>query len=99
MAYVRCKACRYQLYTGFMPASTCGLLILPALLITLAVSVLAWRIWGWWSLIVPVPMIFLALLAVHFVPWTIEYLMICWRRCPECGERRWSYPFTQGFGL
>lgn len=29
----------------------------------------------------------------------LEYLMFAWRRCPQCGLRRWSWGFTRGFGM
>ena len=38
-------------------------------------------------------------LAVHYIPWTLEWLIAMAHKCPECGKRKWSYPFTEGFGL
>jgi hypothetical protein len=29
----------------------------------------------------------------------LEYLAFAGRRCPQCGARRWSWGFRQGFGL
>ena len=82
-----------------MPETTCGLLMFPALTLAVGIPMFAWRVWSWWALLLPIPVFFVSLLATHYIPWTLEYLSVCWRRCPRCGRRNWSYPFTSGFGL
>lgn len=99
MALMKCRGCQSKFAVGFMPTATCGLLIIPAFVITLMASFVIWRFVTWWALVLSIPAFFLALLGVHFIPWTCEYLFTFWRRCPRCGQRRWSYPFTEGFGL
>ena len=90
-----------------MPTTSCGLLLVLPVGAAGAAAVIAtgraWPAWGWLSLLLPLPVFaatfFVGAFAVHYVPWTLEYLLVCWRKCPECGARRWSYPFTEGFGL
>ena len=82
-----------------MPTTSCGLLLIPPLAIAMLMSLVGWQRLGWWSLILALPVFVLATLAIHYVPLTLEYLWICWRKCPNCGRRKWSYPFTEGFGL
>ncbi|MBB5035661.1 hypothetical protein [Prosthecobacter vanneervenii] len=57
---------------------------------------------GWWWL-VAAPALLVAALAgawlLHELLAGIEWLMFCFRRCPCCLSRRWSWGFTQGFGL
>jgi hypothetical protein len=36
---------------------------------------------------------------IQVVPWSLEYVLAYRHRCPQCGARRWSFPFTEGFGL
>jgi hypothetical protein len=37
--------------------------------------------------------------AVHYIPSSLEWCLAMTRRCPECKSRKWSFPFTEGFGL
>jgi uncharacterized protein (DUF983 family) len=107
MAIVKCNNCGHKASVGFMPTTTCGMLLILPMGAAVAGAIIAtetaWPSWGWLSLLVPAPVfaaIFLvAACAVHYLPWTLEYLLVCWRKCPKCGKCRWSYPFTEGFGL
>ncbi len=55
----------------------------------------------WWLLVIPaIPVLGVMggfVLDVFLA--AIEYLAFCWRRCPQCQCRRWSFGFTRGFGL
>lgn len=42
---------------------------------------------------------FAGAMLIHYLPWSLEWLLAMSRRCPECGARNWSFPFTEGFGL
>ena len=106
MALIKCLACGEKLSVGWMPTTTCGvLLIIPVGVaggITIAATEVMWSHWGWVSLVLAVPLFLLlvvaGVLALHYIPCTIEYLLFCWRKCPRCGKRRWSFPFVEGFG-
>jgi hypothetical protein len=41
----------------------------------------------------------LAAIALKYLLELIEYLTFAWRKCPTCGQRRWSWGYTRGFGL
>lgn len=104
----RCKACNHTEERGFLPGVTCGLMMV--VLASIAGGLFLWLMrlltpllplgW-WWLLAAPLllvaavfgSLLFDALLA------GIEWLLFCLRRCPTCGARRWSWGFTQGFGL
>jgi hypothetical protein len=99
MALIRCKACDAQFSVGLMPNSSCGILLIPAILAAFLSLPIGWHFWSWASLLLPIPTFVGTLILIHFIPWSIEYLLVCWRKCPKCSARKWSYPFTQGFGL
>jgi len=96
MALVRCKSCGTTLATGCMPTATCGLLLLPALLLAAILPLLLWSRLRWYALLLPVPVFFATVLAIHVIPYTIEYLCVLPRPCPTCRARRWSFPFHPG---
>lgn len=108
MALVECRICGFRGFVGCMPGATCGLLVIVGLIFGAGASLgLAVRLGSSLSLLLKLPLIAVALIAgavvgvfaVHFLPWTAEWLIAMCRRCPECGARKWSYPFTEGFGL
>src|SRR5687768_13968233 len=99
MALTRCKRCGTEIAVGWMPTASCGMLLIPPLAWAIMLPFVLWDRIGWWSLTLPVPTFFVVAIAIHFVPYTIEYALAFRRRCPNCGARRWSYPFTRGFGL
>jgi hypothetical protein len=75
------------------------------LAIGLLLSVVRWLFpngLGWWWLLAG-PLLWLVALPLglllHPVLAAFEWLAFCWRRCPQCGERAWSWGFTRGFGL
>jgi hypothetical protein len=74
-------------------------MLLPGVTFAVVSGVVGWRYLQWWAVLLPVPVFFLTLLAVYFIPHTVEWLTAFLRRCPRCGSRRWSYPYTRGFGL
>jgi len=97
MALVRCKVCGVERAVGFMPPATCGLALIPASVGVLLSAVVGWPTLGFWAMLnVPVCVVVLAVL--HFVPWTIEYLLVARRGCPSCGEHGCHFPHTRGFG-
>lgn len=99
MALVRCKACGRQIQVGLMPTTTCGLLLLLPLSLALVTSILLWPRFGWLSLFLAVLVFLATRLLMDHVPRSLEYLWARRIRCPGCGQRKWSYPFTEGFGL
>lgn len=61
---------------------------------------------GWWRVIVaPLSVIvgfivaFIGAIALNAILELCEYLAFVFRKCPECGGRRWSWGYTRGFGL
>jgi hypothetical protein len=57
---------------------------------------------GWWWLIAGPLLIvasFVGAWLLHELLAGVEWLIFCLRRCPSCRARRWSWGFTQGFGL
>lgn len=61
---------------------------------------------GWWAIIV-VPLfmavglmlLFFGAMILNLLLELIEWLAYCCRRCPKCSRRKWSWGFTNGFGL
>lgn len=54
---------------------------------------------GWWACLAFVPLVIVLFLTVMLVPQFIEWLVAMRTACPQCHKRRWSWPFTRGFGL
>ena len=82
-----------------MPTVTCGLLLSIDLGIGIgAASFLAFTYSHWWWL-ATIPFMILAVYALHYVPWFVEWLLAHFFACPGCGARRWGFPHTEGFGL
>ena len=107
MALVQCKGCGIKRVVGFMPTTTCGLLLLPGFGVAVASGLAGFDYFhevhvAGRMIIGPIAAIlgFLSwVAAVHYIPWTLEWCIAMTRRCPECKRRKWSYPFTEGFGL
>jgi hypothetical protein len=57
--------------------------------------------WWAWLLILPGSLIAAVIggVLLDLILQTIEWLVFAVRRCPRCRARRWSWGFTQGFGL
>lgn len=58
----------------------------------------------WWAGVIScgvvLVVVFVGMLVINFVIELIEWLAFARRRpCPKCGARRWSWGYTQGFGL
>ena len=60
----------------------------------------------WWAvLLIPLSMalglalLLLGALIFNYILELTEWLVYCRRRCPKCRKRRWSWGFTEGFGL
>ena len=107
MALVKCKGCGTRRVVGFMPTTTCGLLLLPGFGVAVAFGFAGF---GYFQEVYVVGRIIIGLvaailgfllwvIAVHYIPWTLEWGIAMTRRCSECKRRSWSYPFTEGFGL
>ena len=107
MAVVKCKGCGNRRVVGFMPTTTCGLLLMPGFGVAAAAGlagfgyfqefhVLGSKIIGLLAAILG--FLFWAA-AVHYIPWTLEWFIAKTHRCTVCRRRRWSYPFTEGFVL
>jgi hypothetical protein len=107
MALVKCKYCGYKGSVGFMPTSTCGMLLIPGFVVAVFISFHAFRILKNYhvvfsivaAVVAAVAAFIICVLAIHYIPWTLEWLIAMAHKCPECGKRKWSYPFTEGFGL
>lgn len=106
MALVQCKGCGIKRAVGFMPTTTCGLLLLPVFGVAVVsglagfdyfreVHIAGRLIIG---LLAAILGCLISAVAVHYIPWTLEWCLAMTRRCPECKGRKWSYPFTEGFG-
>ena len=108
MALVKCKNCGHKGEVGCMPTATCGLLTVAGLAIgaSLATGITSnlvkesatfVRILSWilGFIVCGVAGIF----GIHYIPWTLEWVLAMCHQCPECGKRKWSFPFTEGFGL
>jgi len=61
---------------------------------------------GWWNLlVVPLSLVigfvgaFVGAMILNAILELIEYLAFAFRKCPQCGARRWSWGYTRGFGL
>lgn len=103
----QCKDCGNIEGRGILPGATCGLLIMFQMAIAIgSMSAVARKLlqdqspW-WWLLAVPLVLLLSlpAAYLLNLILETIEWLLFCWRRCERCGKRRWSWGFTQGFGL
>jgi hypothetical protein len=108
MALVKCRSCGYSGSVGCMPTASCGVLVMLGLSIGLSGVVLFSRgILAGHSAWLRYPVIALTCAAggiagivlVHLGPWCIEWLLAMLNRCPGCGSRKWSFPYTEGFGL
>lgn len=102
----KCRACQHTEARGFLPGVSCGLMImvltgvaggLLLFLLRFYTTSLGW----WWLLAAPLLVVasFVGSWLLHELLAGIEWLLFCFRRCPNCRFRRWSWGFTQGFGL
>ena len=90
-----------------MPTSTCGMLSAPGFVAAVFMSFHTFPIFKNYhdvfnivaAVVAAVAVFITCIFAVHFIPWTLEWLIAMAHKCPECGKRKWSYPFTEGFGL
>jgi hypothetical protein len=56
-------------------------------------------LWKWLGLpLLPVAAFFGALI-LNWLLEAMEWLAFCFRKCPKCGKRHWSWGFTSGFSL
>ncbi len=57
--------------------------------------------WWMWIVLIPAGLAFavFGVLVLNSLFSAIEWLLFARRRCPQCGDRRWSWGFTRGFGL
>ena len=62
--------------------------------------------WNWWHvLLIPLSVLLTSAIVVvgaillDRLLSLIEYLAYCRRRCPRCGQRKWSWGYTSGYGL
>jgi hypothetical protein len=53
----------------------------------------------WWA--IPISIIVFCAVVLFFgvVPDYVEFLMMKFKKCPRCGRRAWTPPYTRGFGL
>ena len=99
MALYKCNSCGEEVAYGLMPTTTCGLLMIPAFLAACCSPFVAWPKLHWCALLLPVPVFFVALFVTFVIPEKLEWVCLGRHACPKCGKRKWSQPFTRGFGL
>jgi hypothetical protein len=93
------------LYLLFLVSVTCFLVWATALVLRTWSIEVTGRDPGippwWWIIGVPVGAVvgLGAVIAVRYALEAVEYLVFLPRKCPHCGKRRWSWGYTQGFGL
>lgn len=103
----KCLDCEFREGRGVLPGVSCGILMLlemgvATLLISFVARALLPDDLGWWWLLIAPVLFVLALPAGYLVAVALaalEWLVFSLRRCPRCGARRWSFGFTEGFGL
>ena len=104
--YYRCRRCDREEARGCLPSASCGLYMgfLGSFTLGLVFGVLRWspiEALGWWSLLL-IPVVGVAAMfagiPLHIALCALEWLAFCLRKCLQCGARRWSWPFTRGFG-
>ena len=90
-----------------MPTSTCGMLLIPGLVLAGFVSFHTFPIFENYhvvfnivaAIVTAVATFIASFFPVYYIPTSLEWLIAMAHKCPECGKRKWSYPFTEGFGL
>jgi hypothetical protein len=104
----RCLWCNYKEARGCLPTVSCGLYLLALFgigsggLLGLVLPLFFPEGLGWWWLIGAPVLLALAVPVAIILNWLLElaeWLAFCWRRCPLCGKRKWSWGFFEGFGL
>jgi hypothetical protein len=104
MALIKCKKCGLKARVGFMPTASCGMVGLLGISAGLACCVIVFMyLLHDSSLLLRVPLgiisFIVGFMAVEYIPLMAEWLIAFFHRCPQCGSRNWSFPFTEGFGL
>lgn len=99
----RCKKCNNEMQAGWMPSSTCGILLLPmlgggALMASIMWGALA-EISGWLSWIAAIVAFGVGAVMVSLTMDLSDFLLAHCKRCSHCGSRKWSWGHTRGFGL
>src|SRR4051794_5858253 len=99
---VECTTCKHQQERFVFYFYIFMLLLLSMGLIT-SVGYVRKR-YGWYVLILLLPLllsgVFLVLLVgllwlvLYVAANVLTYLWYCWRKCPSCGGRRWSWPLV-----
>ncbi len=109
--WYKCRNCNYEDARGFIPGVSCGiylaiLSVFPVMVIELGLaalkSVLDIDGFGWWWLAVVPSLIVVSLIGIIPTAYAfqlIEWLAYCWKPCPKCRKRKWSWGYTKGFGL
>jgi hypothetical protein len=92
---------------GCLPTVSCGILIVVmqsiaiGLLLPIVAHVFPDGLGSWWLL--AGPLLFLLSIPLGLLLYSMimlfEWLAYCWKRCPTCGARKWSWGFTRGFGI
>ena len=107
MAYARCGKCGNVIRSGPSPGQMSGLILIPALGAAIAVFLIRFRHLAGRAFLLRFFLSDLTAAAVllgiiflfTYLPLIIEWIFITGKRCPSCGSRRWSFPFTKGFGI
>ncbi|MCB9935997.1 MAG: hypothetical protein H6840_09925 [Planctomycetes bacterium] len=99
-----CKRCASKEGFGFLPTFSCGMLLVvhggiaSAAASFLSILLVRSQDSAWWWAAWPLFFVVGFLLSVCLFE-LIEFLLIHLFKCPSCGARRWSWGFTEGFGL
>ena len=102
-----CKACGFSEGRRIRPSTACGMLLIVYMGLAFAPLLTIMRLifpegLGWWWLLGGPALFATSLIMSFFIGFCvelIEWLLFCCRKCSICGKRKWSWGYTQGFGL
>ena len=111
--YYKCKVCEHEEARGCLPTVTCGVYLLFLIGCMAGIAAVTARmirgdappqalnLGGWRLLVVPLSLVgaLVGAMILNAILELMEYLVFAFRRCPNCGARRWSWGYTRGFGL
>jgi hypothetical protein len=103
----RCQRCSHKEARGCLPTVSCGIYLMglvgmaSAILAAVLPSVFPDGLGWWWLLAAPALLVLSVLLAfpLNWLLELLEWLAFYWRKCPQCGQRKWSWGFVEGWGL
>jgi hypothetical protein len=105
--YYKCKKCEHTEFRGILPGATCGVLLAANMGLSIALAetaidhIFPSGLGYWWLIAAPLLVVFsfFGAIAIQYLLSALEWLLFCLCACPKCKSRKWSFGFTQGFGL